>query len=133
MKKILAFILAILVALSLSVLWGCSDDKDNTDTTGMSGATVDESPLAGEWKVTSTDDEILWMMNSQSTLHITAVRDGSKYTVVCRYSYDEQTGEFEYTCLSASGSFKGTLALSETSMIVRSTDNSEVIVLTRIT
>ncbi len=129
MKKILSFILAIFMVLSLFVFCGC-DNKPQSGT-DESSATADESPLAGIWTVAATDDEIEWLLNSQDTLHITKVSSGQKYTTVCKYSYDNKTGEFEYIGLSSSVSFKGTVELEETSMIVKSADGAQKITLYR--
>lgn len=129
MKKILSFTLAVLMLLSLGVFCGCDNtDKGNTDA---SGATADESPLAGRWQVVSTDDEIEWLLNSEETLHITQAYSGQRFTTVCRYAYDEQTGDFEYTGLSESVSFKGTVTLEGSIMHVKSTDGTKTVILQR--
>ncbi len=131
MKKILAFTLMVIMVISFGALWGCNGNTDNTAT---SGSTPDEalSPLAGQWKVVSTDDEVEWSMNSQDTLHITEIRGGQRYTTVCRYSYDKDTGSFEYTCLSASGSFEGTAKPEGGNLTVVSNDGKTTVVLRKI-
>lgn len=127
MKKILSFTLAVLLILSLGVFCGCeSSDKGSSSDFG---ATADESPLAGTWCVVSTDDEIEWYLNSKETLHITQITSETKFTTVCKYTYDPKTGEFEYTGLSASASFKGTLMMEGSIMSVKSTDGSEIVIL----
>lgn len=123
MKKIFAFLLAVLLLASVCALTACDNTQEGTSTA--------DSSVAGEWRVTSTDDEVLWFMNSQDTLHITEVSDGNRYTTVCSYSYDETTGAFEYTCLSASGSFKGTAKVGE-SYIRLEGEDGRVISLTKV-
>lgn len=129
MKKILSFVFAVLMLLSLGVFCGCDNSgKGNTD---VSGATQDESPIAGTWKVMSTDDEVEWLLNSEETLHITTIESGKRFSTICRYAYDKNTGEFEYTGLSASVSFKGSVILEGSRMSIKSTDGKETVVLQR--
>ena len=127
MKKIISFVLAVLMLLSLCIFCGCDNsDKGNTEPYV---ATHDESPVAGTWKVVSTDDEIEWLLNSQDTLHITTVTEEKRFSTVCRYAYDKNTGEFEYTGLSASVSFKGTVVLEGSRMSIKSMDGKEIVIL----
>ncbi len=126
MKKILSFILAVMMVVALGALWGCNDDSDNTATPDSIPAV---SPLAGSWKVVSTDDEVEWFMNSKDTLHITETRNEKQYTTVCSYSYDKDTGAFEYTCLSASGSFEGTATIEGGNLTVVSNDGATTVIL----
>lgn len=129
MRRIFSFTLAVIMVISVSVLCGCSNNSDNTAT---SGNTPYESPLAGHWTVIATDDEIQWDMNSQNTLHITETRSGQRYTTVCNYSYDEDTGAFEYTCLSAKGGFEGIAKLEGNKLTIVSNDGLTSVKLTRL-
>lgn len=134
MKKIFAFLLVVLMVVSLGTFCACDDNTGNPEETvsGAADENTEESAVSGEWKVVSTDDEVAWLMNSQGTLHITKTDGGNKYTVVCKYTYDKDTFDFEYTCLSASGSFKGTLKISGSVMTVQSSDGNEIIILQKV-
>ena len=131
MKKLLAFVLTALMLISLCVFTGCSDNSEKTSTSDEVSDAVNSS-LAGEWKVESTDDEVEWFMNPQETLHITETRDGQKYTTVCRYIYDKDTKTFEYVGLSANTSFKGTITREGSVMMIKSIENDEVVILSKI-
>ncbi len=131
MKKILAFVLAVMMLASLCVLGGCSDNSEKTGTADEVSP-LDNAVLVGAWKVVSTDDEITWLMNSEETLHITETANGQNYTTVCRYTYDKSTGDFEYVGLSSSTSLKGTLVAEGSVIRINNKENQEVIILSKI-
>lgn len=129
MKKILSFVLVIMMIVSVGLLTGCKD-ADNTDTATPDSVSTEESAVAGVWRVATTD-EIEWHMNSQHTLHITENADGKKFTIVCNYTYNEDTREFTYTALNADDEFEGTAYIEGGVLRVTSKDGNKSFTLTK--
>ena len=130
MKKILSFILVLMMIMSVGILTGCKD-ADNTDTATPDSVSTEESAVAGVWRLATTD-EIEWHMNSQNTLHITEDTEGKKFTIVCNYTYDKDTNEFTYTALNASDKFEGTAFIEGGILRVTSKDGKVTYTLTKI-
>lgn len=90
MKKILAFVMAGILVLSLFTLAGCKKEKNlYKDLEGFDSYVSEDANILGVWKETSTTDEIEWTFYDTTTLHMTKRADYS-VTTVCTYNYNEE-------------------------------------------
>lgn len=90
MKKILAFVMAVVLVLSLFTLAGCKKEKNlYKDLEGFDSYVSEDADILGVWKETSTTDEVEWTFYDTTTLHMTRSANSS-VTTVCTYNYDEQ-------------------------------------------
>ncbi|MBQ9743263.1 MAG: hypothetical protein IJV88_06305 [Ruminococcus sp.] len=147
MKKILAFVLAILVVTSLFALSGCKKAPAPVPEYARTTNNIHEnefddfethvdadSEIIGEWLETSTGDEVIWTFFASTTLHLTyRSKDATAFSTIGCYNFDDESGELLIRIQNESehpslvrGDYTYTAKLEEGSMTLTSADGKDV-------
>lgn len=130
MKKILAFIMAAVLMLSMVALTGCGKDNTNVyaDLDEFDSYVSADSTIIGEWietSNTSSADEVSWVFMESTTLHIREVHGANSFTDVSAFNYNDETGELSYYVFNENKAFECKAEISGAKMTL-TYDSGEV-------